>query len=157
MYQAFKHCVSWIFVFSSKKTISLIATVLIFLCTICTVSNFRFSNFSVADADFFSPFSYLSKANETCVTFVSICHFGCHFPVLKEKSKDVKAKCVRMMVRGKEAEKREWAGCVERESWVEGHPSLPPSSSSCFSPAIHPNSFSETCWLTAEMQYRLFI
>lgn len=93
---------------------------LIFLCTICTLSNFRFSNFSVADADFFSPFSCLSKANETCVTFVPICHFGCHFPVLKEKSKDVKAKCVRMMVRGKEAEKREgqgvWRGRAELQA-----------------------------------------
>ena len=74
------------------------------------------------------------------------------FQVWRGKSRDMKAECVRMMVRGKEGEEEEERG----ESRVPHHPSLPPSQSSHFNPAIHPDSFSETCWLTALMQCRLF-
>ena len=101
---------------------------------------------------FFFFFSLFGRPFRAVFPFLRSAPSGAAFPGLRGESRDMKAECVRMMVRGKEGEEEEERG----ESRVPHHPSLPPSQSSHFNPAIHPDSFSETCWLTALMQCRLF-
>lgn len=101
----------------------------------------------------FLPFTSLSGANEVRDKSVLICHSSCPLASFRGKVKTWRLNMSKMKKEKKTGRKK--GGRSEREKSRIIHPS--PHLKSCrFNPVIHPFRFSQTCWLTALMQCKLF-
>lgn len=102
----------------------------------------------------FLPFKSLSGANEVRDKSVLICQSSCPLASLRGKVKTWRLNVSKMKKEEKDREEKRGAE-REREKSRIIHPS--PHLKSCrFNPVIHPFRFSQTCWLTALMQCKLF-
>lgn len=130
--------------FSRWKIVRMMATVVIFFIrTICPASNFSFNSFSSVDADFYFYFFFLlfpcflsggqmRPVSHLCRSATS----AAAFPVWRGKSRDMKAECVRVMVRGKEGEEEEERERGERAESHTIRPSLHLSPAISIQPSI---------------------